>query len=993
MPQTNTAVLDIVEQATPHIADAILRASGGDYDEDFWLQLLHDADSQNGQGLRGRSFDDFDDLMDVLEFHSRWLQRGVNPLIRSQAGGLRELHDQARLGVAIQPNVVAWFHTTLNLLLEALGVEGLTAPVPVSGFTGQSMGGLTAPSGATPDVYLPSPVRGPVRTLSVRGVDVEVEWAGAYNGALLDLNVSPLRSVTLHNTGDRPAHVDSLRIVGPSSAPEWSGPTMELPADGTVVLTHAETVWAPEWDESTGADLDGEFMVSIEGRSASQKFSIPTVEASAWNLDLPAEAIGGLIPFDSERVGTLTTVVAGRVAWAEEPTSTDYMGAIEAELSDLQPMSGVHCAGTSVIRDVETLWASGEATGTERALIVAGILAHLKLPTVILAGSFGLRAGIGRLETSVFSPEHMTAGGFQADLAGLTVFDGTPTSEEIRYMVTLEELLERTARVAVPGSDIREVPQEQPPAVSLWLKQLLQLDYRNSLLRLPKSAGVQIIVPPTALPEFEDAFSNGERFDLQPAATARSRRARMEPVEDFSELFDAHCLSVDARGSATFNTRLGELQRKSARTREESGKNIIHAVVGVLEWLDDKNETSHSPLFIAPANLQGDKERGFSLALEPGYDLAPNYTLHEKIRQITRQDITALVEPEMDDSGIDVDLTFERISTELNRAGIQHSILRQVLVLSLDFATQALWSDLRTEWSRLLSRPVPWQLALGTGTGFNDPVPGRNLTVTDQVDTRLVYPADGSQLKSVVWASAGKSFVLEGPPGTGKSQTITNMIADGIARGRKVLFVAEKRAALDVVLTRLREAGLGDLVLDLHDSKQSLRDALIQLRAALIAHRDREDDTEPQLERLRATVDALESYPRAMFTDEARGSVWSLLQRCLQQESEFDHATGWQPEEISLPTGMTDEGLERAHRAAKNLRRARRRMDIAADSAPTAESLQRAAEELSAEGFADVAPGSVRQIRGPAGRSARPRLCPGRIAPASGRCRSDRHLG
>ena len=64
---------------------------------------------------------------------------------------------------------------------------------------------------------------------------------------------------------------------------------------------------------------------------------------------------------------------------------------------------------------------------------------------------------------------------------------------------------------------------------------------------------------------------------------------------------------------------------------------------------------------------------------------------------------------------------------------------------------------------------------------------------------------------------AGRSLVVHGPPGTGKSQTIANLIAALVARGRKVLFVAEKRAAIDAVLSRLKSADLGEVVLDIHE--------------------------------------------------------------------------------------------------------------------------------------------------------------------------------
>lgn len=96
----------------------------------------------------------------------------------------------------------------------------------------------------------------------------------------------------------------------------------------------------------------------------------------------------------------------------------------------------------------------------------------------------------------------------------------------------------------------------------------------------------------------------------------------------------------------------------------------------------------------------------------------------------------------------------------------------------------------------------------------------------------LPVSVDGSQMYAVDSAAKGKSFVLHGPPGTGKSQTITVMIANALAQGKTVLFVAEKMAALSVVQKRLNDIGLGSFCLELHSNKAKKKDVLEQLRQA-----------------------------------------------------------------------------------------------------------------------------------------------------------------
>lgn len=114
------------------------------------------------------------------------------------------------------------------------------------------------------------------------------------------------------------------------------------------------------------------------------------------------------------------------------------------------------------------------------------------------------------------------------------------------------------------------------------------------------------------------------------------------------------------------------------------------------------------------------------------------------------------------------------------------------------------------------------------------PFPGAHSLDRDYgpTDVFCPLPSDSSQLAAVMAAAKGKDFVLIGPPGTGKSQTISNMIAQSIAQGRRVLFVSEKIAALDVVYRRLREIGLGEFCLELHSSKARKTDVLAQLQSA-----------------------------------------------------------------------------------------------------------------------------------------------------------------
>jgi very-short-patch-repair endonuclease len=150
----------------------------------------------------------------------------------------------------------------------------------------------------------------------------------------------------------------------------------------------------------------------------------------------------------------------------------------------------------------------------------------------------------------------------------------------------------------------------------------------------------------------------------------------------------------------------------------------------------------------------------------------------------------------------------------------------------------------------------------GQGPG-PEAIPGPDQTPL--ADEFLVLDTDASQNYAINAVLAGQSLIIKGPPGTGKSQTIANLIASLVARGKKVLFVAEKRAAIDAVTKRLNQQNLGDLVLDLHDGVSSRR-AFAQtigrsLDASRVAPRV---NNGAELERVERRRDELNAYVAAL---------------------------------------------------------------------------------------------------------------------------------
>src|SRR5699024_6583804 len=252
-----------------------------------------------------------------------------------------------------------------------------------------------------------------------------------------------------------------------------------------------------------------------------------------------------------------------------------------------------------------------------------------------------------------------------------------------------------------------------------------------------------------------------------------------------------------------------------------------------------------------------------------------------------------------------------------------------------------------------MTNPVVQHLVDKPGHRFVDPAESDDADTFDESRLQLPIPADGSQMRAIAMAGQGRSFVLEGPPGTGKSHTITNLIAHALRSGRKVLFVAEKQAALDVVKRRLAEIGLHDFCLDLHGSKQSLPVIKEQLKAAL--ERDAAPDEhgwKANEARFRRSFGTLQSYPDQLHTrNSAQLSAWEAYTEtlangdgpCAPVPDEFFALPAEQREAVStsvaeLPATAESAQLRPQHPWAISGHRSVDTLDVSA--------LARAADEL-----------------------------------------------
>jgi len=284
-------------------------------------------------------------------------------------------------------------------------------------------------------------------------------------------------------------------------------------------------------------------------------------------------------------------------------------------------------------------------------------------------------------------------------------------------------------------------------------------------------------------------------------------------------------------------TRLVHLAREARSALEEQGSSVLFLALGAVRWSEpgQSETTSLAPLLFVPVELERKNVRSRHALRLADEEILTNPSLVELARRFFRFD---LPEAAIDES-FDPGLYFEAVRKALE--GVPGWEFTPAIHFGLfSFAKLAMYRDLDPaswpEGAPLHAHPVVRRLmgeAMDDGPAPDLPDPSELDEALPPQECFSVVDADSSQQSVILAAKAGLDLVVEGPPGTGKSQTITNIIAECLAAGRTVLFVAEKAAALDVVKRRLEKAGLGDFALELHSRRASKRAVLEELQRSL----------------------------------------------------------------------------------------------------------------------------------------------------------------
>ena len=277
--------------------------------------------------------------------------------------------------------------------------------------------------------------------------------------------------------------------------------------------------------------------------------------------------------------------------------------------------------------------------------------------------------------------------------------------------------------------------------------------------------------------------------------------------------------------------RLTVIHKTALTNLEEKGIETLFAAVGLATWEVDSGTPPNAPVILLPFDVEATGAAARDLKIE----VAGDAHLNPVLAHILRSEYDIETDNEEADVAEDPPTSLDGFLELLNRFEESWKVLPslaielRVVVAIFSYSTMPLVIDLEQNGELFATGDIVAAIA-GDGEAREalasricDPEP--NQPDIDPPSTEfLVLDADSSQHLAINRVLGGESLVIQGPPGTGKSQTIANLITALIARGKRVLFVAEKRAAIEAVTKRLKQVGLIDLVMDMHGGVTSKRD-------------------------------------------------------------------------------------------------------------------------------------------------------------------------
>jgi very-short-patch-repair endonuclease len=389
--------------------------------------------------------------------------------------------------------------------------------------------------------------------------------------------------------------------------------------------------------------------------------------------------------------------------------------------------------------------------------------------------------------------------------------------------------------------------------VNAWRRQLLDTSKRNRLIsaKLNPQGGLLPLTHPTFPDLWEHTVIREKSLSFPPATQSPAKDHALTPLS-----------------GKTLENKLKRLDLAARTSLSEQGVNTLFLAFGFLSWYETPDDTAPvlSPLILLPVTLE-------KPALDSPWDLhpteddlAPNHPITELLRSQFSLALPAFDEEKLRESPEHLQAYLAQVQQAI-ASHDRWSILPTAGLGTFAFQKVSMWQDLSTNEDQVTSHTVCRALAGDAAPMRAQAAPAPQGALDDRAPlnaAHIILDCDSSQHEAIQLVKQGRNLVLDGPPGTGKSQTIANIIAQSLADGKTVLFVSEKAAALEVVKRRLDAKNLGSFCLECHSHKANKRSIVQDLQRALTAQHESYPPLTDELATLQKSRDTLTLYVKAL---------------------------------------------------------------------------------------------------------------------------------
>lgn len=424
-------------------------------------------------------------------------------------------------------------------------------------------------------------------------------------------------------------------------------------------------------------------------------------------------------------------------------------------------------------------------------------------------------------------------------------------------------------------------------------KELLDFGLRNQLInfKLPKARGIKLETLP---------------LDIFKSLITENKTVGISGLDEDEEptLKDGFQTKYE---EDDLNKRLKKTMRDARSHLEERGINILFLSLGSLEWFEEKdpNKKYKAPLILLPVELKlNDKTKHFTVVTSDD-EVQENISLKEKLRLEYGIEIPQL---NLEETEFNILEYFKNVQLSIEKMKGWQVDIKEAYISFFNFNKFIMYQDLdEQKWLDEQNKEWPeiFRKLLDESFKFNEPRSqiSEDDYLEDYVDASeptAVLDADSSQSKAILDVRNGANLVIQGPPGTGKSQTIANIIADAIRHNKKVLFVAEKTAALQAVSERLKDVNLFEACLELHSHNANKKYVFEELEKVLRLSKPKSLGSQENVDELKSLATNLNEYMKVnnSFIDKTKFTPFMVTSILSKASSEL--------ESITIPPNVLD---------------------------------------------------------------------------------------